>query len=551
VRVTRLDPVEPHGRDRRRRRSSVAPVTAPLSHRSALAATAVFLVALAAFLPWIGAQEIWSKDEARTALVVKEMLDSGDWSLPRVPGGVHSRKPPLYHWMVALLTRRGVDEVMLRVPAAAAAAGTASLTFLIGAQLATPAVGFAAVAMLTASPIFFEWARIARMETLLVFCIALSVWGLSRWITLGGRANGLIIGLGIGLGALAKGPAGLLPLPIAGLTLLAAPSRPAPLRELWPGLALALALPLAWLAPAALAAPDFAQYVQHVGPTMAHELARPSRSMVSAVGGLAFGFFPWTALLPGSLVLLARRRPLPALVVVALAWLIVVLVVFLVTISPRVVYFLPACPALALIAAWGWLAAEGGRRRWLTWPLGLAIAAAVVTAIVTAARPITIWSHGDPLEVPPMLGLVGGGAVLGLGLLALGFERRGRAVTAIVLVAAGVVTTLLALDVTAQTPFYKRLYPIRASARHLERRIPPGAEVGYTEAQRGTALAVYLSRPLRQLPPVEMGEPPTPAPPYVLLPEADFLTVHERWSLRQVDEVSFRNVRYILAATGR
>ena len=522
----------------------------PLSHRSGLVAAAVFVVALAAFLPWIGAQELWSKDEARTALVVKEMLDSGDWSLPRVPGGVHSRKPPLYHWIAALLTRRGVDEVTLRVPAAAAAAGAASLTFLIGAQLAAPAVGLAAAAMLTASPIFFEWARIARMETLLAFSIALSVWGLGRWTVLGGRGNGLIFGLGIGLGALTKGPAGLLPLPIAGLTLLAMSSRPAPLRQLWPGLALALALPLAWLVPAALAAPDFGRYVQHVGPTMARELSRSSSSIVSALGGLAIGFFPWTVLLPGSLVLLARRRPLPALVVLALAWLIVVLVVFLVTISPRVVYFLPACPALALIAAWGWLAAEGERRRWLTWPLGVAISAAVVTGIVTAVRPTTIWSHDDPLDLPPTLGLVCGGAALGLGLLALGFERRGRSVMAVMLVAAGVVTTLLTLEVTARAPFYKRLYPIRASAKHLERRIPPGAEVGYTEAQRSTALAVYLSRPLRQLPAVETGETPVPAPPYILLPEADFWQVRETWSLRQVDEVSFRNSRYVLAATG-
>src|SRR5262245_3673956 len=134
-------PVEDEERDRQRRLSSIARVTASFAHRLGLTAAVVFAVALTAFLPWIGSQEIWSKDEARTALVVREMLDSGDWSLPRVPGGVHSRKPPLYHWLAALLSRRGLDEVTLRLPAAVAAAGTAALTFLIGAQLATPAVG--------------------------------------------------------------------------------------------------------------------------------------------------------------------------------------------------------------------------------------------------------------------------------------------------------------------------------------------------------------------------------------------------------------------------
>jgi 4-amino-4-deoxy-L-arabinose transferase-like glycosyltransferase len=530
--------------------SSASRLTAPVARRSGLTAVVVFVVALAAFLPWIGSQEIWSKDEARTALVVREMLDSGDWLLPRVPGGVHSRKPPLYHWLAALLARGGLDEVALRLPAAAAAAGTAALTFLIGAQLTMPVAGLGAAAILTASPMFFEWARIARMETLLVLCMTLSLWGLGRWLLLGGRVNGVIFGLGIGLGVLTKGPVGLLPLPVAAVTLLAYRARPAPLRQLTPGLALALALPLGWLAPAALAAPDFAQYVQYVGPTMARELARPSSSAVTAVGGVALGFFPWTVLLPGSFVLLARHRPLPLVAVLSLAWLVVVLVVFLVGISPRAVYFLPACPALALLAACGWLAA-GTERRWLTWPLGLAIAAGITAGLIAALSRITIESHGDPFDLPPAIGLVSGGVLLTLGLLGLRLERQGRSLTALVLLALAVVTTLVALDAGARTPFYNRLYPIRSSVSHLEGRIAPGAEVGYTEAYRETALAVYLRRPLRQLPPPVASQPPNPAPAYILLPEADFLTVREAWSLRQVDEVSFRKVRYILAATGR
>jgi 4-amino-4-deoxy-L-arabinose transferase-like glycosyltransferase len=60
----------------------------------ALGAVVVFAVGLSAFLPGIGTQEIWSKDEARTALVVKGMLATGDWSLPRVPGGAYVESLP-------------------------------------------------------------------------------------------------------------------------------------------------------------------------------------------------------------------------------------------------------------------------------------------------------------------------------------------------------------------------------------------------------------------------------------------------------------------------
>ena len=69
-------------------------------------ATLVFVVAMLAFVPGIGRREIWTRDEARTALVVREMLATGDWSIARMPGGIHGKKPPLYHWLTALGARR-------------------------------------------------------------------------------------------------------------------------------------------------------------------------------------------------------------------------------------------------------------------------------------------------------------------------------------------------------------------------------------------------------------------------------------------------------------
>ncbi len=518
----------------------------------ALRAVVVFAIALGACVPGIGMQEIWSKDEARTALVVKEMLATGDWSLPRVPGGAYGRKPPLYHWLSALIARQGLDGATLRLPAAVAAAGTAALIYLFGAQLATPAVGLVAAAILMASPSFFEWARIGRMETLLVFCLTLSLWGLGRWFVAGGLGNGLLFGLGIGLAVLTKGPAGLLPLAVAGLTLAACRSRPGRPRDLGLGLVLAVGLPLVWLAPASLVAPDFAQYTESLGPTVANELARPSSSAVSAVGGLAIGFFPWTLLLPGTLVMLARTRPgASPLVVVSLGWVAVVLVVFLVGISPRAVYFLPAYPALALLAAWGWQTAEGRQRRWLTVPLGVGIATVIAGGIVAAVRPVILRFHNDPFQVPASMGLVAGGVLLVAGVVAFRLERRRWSVAALTIVAAGVLITLLMFDVRARTPFYNRLYPIRATVKYLEERIPPGAEVGYTEANRVTALAVYLARPLRQLPPNAFTDgPPSPAPRYLLLPDVEFQAAREPWSLERVDEVVFHRVRYVLAAVG-
>jgi 4-amino-4-deoxy-L-arabinose transferase-like glycosyltransferase len=510
---------------------------------------AVFAVALLCVLPGIGRQEIWTRDETRTALVVKEILRTGDWTLPRVAGGLHSRKPPLYHWLTALGAQGRLDETTLRLPAAVAAAGAVTVTHLFGAQLASPAVGLVAAAILVASPGFFEWARTGRMDTLLVFCIVLSLLGLARWLRLGGRFNAVVFGVGIGLGVLTKGPPGLLPLAVAGLALMASQFDTRRVHELALGLACVIVLPLVWLAPAALTAVDFDRYVHGLAPTLANEIARPSTPRLDGVVAMALGFSPWTLLLPGAIVVLARRRPITSpFLVVVLGWVLVVVVVFLGIISSRPVYFLPVYPALALIAAWSWHNAEGRERWWLAAPLGVGIAAVAVAGLASAVRPPTLWFHAASLSVPARVGLIVGAVLLAAGLMALGWRRRGWWPARAIVLAAGVVVTLLALDLGVRVPFYNGLYPVRALVTRLERHIPADAEVAFIDDQRLTALAVRLSRPIRQVAsPIEGGPGAAPPSDYVLLTDDLFAELAARWALERVDEVPLRNARYVLA----
>jgi 4-amino-4-deoxy-L-arabinose transferase-like glycosyltransferase len=386
------------------------------------------------------------------------------------------------------------------------------------------------------------------METLLVFSVMLSLWGFGRWLVRGGVGNGLVFGLGIGLGVLAKGPPGLLPLPAAALALLVYRSRAGSLRQLGAGLAVALTVPLAWLVSAALSASDFRRYVRTLVPTIANELAQPANAAQVAAEGLLLGFFPWTLLLPGTLVLLARRRPISSpLVLVSLACVSVVLGVFAIAVTTRPVYLLPAYPALALLVAWSWQTATGRERRWLWVPLALGIAAMVVVGIVTAIRPVTLRVHDDPFYLSTQLGVTAAGAFLAAGLVALRLERQGLGAAALVALSMGPVVTFLSFDVGARTPFYNGLYPLRAAMADVERQIPAGAEVGFTDANRGTALAVNLRRPVRQLEPSAIAQPPKPAPPYVILPEVQFQEARQTWSLEYVDHVLIHRVRYILA----
>ena len=102
----------------------------------------VFAAALAVYLP--GARVPFSNTaESQEALVVWEMVDSGDWVLPRVNGELIPSKPPLYHWIAVAFASMtgGVSELAVRLPSIAAGAATVALVYAAGTAAWGPAAG--------------------------------------------------------------------------------------------------------------------------------------------------------------------------------------------------------------------------------------------------------------------------------------------------------------------------------------------------------------------------------------------------------------------------
>jgi 4-amino-4-deoxy-L-arabinose transferase-like glycosyltransferase len=124
----------------------------------------VFVITALALLPDLGGQYVWSKDEARDGLVARDMVERGHRLIPHIAGRVYPYKPPLFHWLVALLSPQGVTEWSLRLPSVLAGAATVAVTYAMGARLATPAAGLVAAATLASSFAFVEWARTGRLE---------------------------------------------------------------------------------------------------------------------------------------------------------------------------------------------------------------------------------------------------------------------------------------------------------------------------------------------------------------------------------------------------
>jgi 4-amino-4-deoxy-L-arabinose transferase-like glycosyltransferase len=469
----------------------------PVPHRARwrLVPLAIVVVTALALLPDLGGQHVWSKDEARDGLVARDMVERGHWLIPRMGGRVYPYKPPLFHWLVALLSRRGVTEWSLRLPSVLAAAATVALTYSMGARLATPATGLVAAAVLASSGTFVEWARTGRLEMLLTLWLVLGFWSALRWIDERRRCHAIVLGIALGLGCLTKGPIGLLPLAalFVALGLRGAWSRRA-VGDLGRALALGLALPAAWLATAAGAEGGVAEYGKDVITMFGDEFRNRRHGhgffVVEAIG---MGFLPWTLLLPGVLLILGRRwRTSWRVLLLPLLWVALVLAIFTVVVSARAVYFLPIYPSLAIIVAWTWSSSSVQERRWMLYPMVLMVATAMVAAFALTAWPLTIESARQSIvlsrHVALMVAVMASATALGVAVLL----KRRRTDTLPVVVGLGTLSIFVLLHVTVQTPRLNRAYPTREVAARFAAMLPPGAEIVYVDRKLSTALMFYL-----------------------------------------------------------
>jgi len=128
-------------------------------------AVALVLACVVAYGTGLGDVEFYTRGEPREGLVVREILRTGAWVVPRRPAGEIARKPPLYYWLAAPVAAAlpSAPELALRLPSAivggAAVLGTwAATRAAIGPAAALPA----ALVLLTT----FEWTRAATWRNI-------------------------------------------------------------------------------------------------------------------------------------------------------------------------------------------------------------------------------------------------------------------------------------------------------------------------------------------------------------------------------------------------
>lgn len=354
----------------------------------------LLLACLVAYGTGLGDVPFYTRGEPREGLVVREMLRSGAWIVPRRPEGEVARKPPLYYWLAAPVAAAlpAAPELALRLPSAAAATAAVLGTWAVARVVAGAAAALPAALVLATT---FEWTRAAtsaRVDMVLAAALALV---LVAWLFVlaGGRRHWLAAAaVGAGLAALAKGPIGLA-LPALAVAAWAAWRRDRTVLQRFgaiPVLAGGMLVAGAWyLAAFAEQGSAFLDVVlkENLVRFIDTDDARTGHAhgpLYLPVLGLV-GWLPWVPLLP---LAVPERRATPA-VRFAATWAVVVLVFFSLANAKRSVYLLPAFPALALCVGAG--LAAGVR------PFVRRLAAAYLPALVVLGTIALAFAAGlDP-----------------------------------------------------------------------------------------------------------------------------------------------------------
>jgi hypothetical protein len=345
-----------------------------VARRLPLILTAAVVVAAA---PWLliglGAAPFDDPGEGMHAEIARELRAGGHPFDLRLNGVRYVDKPPLLYVLLAgAFAVAGESEAVARaVPALAALAGVGAVAWL-GTRLLGPAGGVLAGGALLSSIGFYAYGRYVRPETLFVAALA---WGFSLALLgiVEERPALVITGLaGFGLAALAKDPLGALgPPAILGLGL-ALGGRARPLRRWLPagGVAAAVALGFGWWGLVELHSPGFTWYTVVDNHLLNVARARHFPDEDVPLAALEFlivagvGAAPWIITAAVAVVALLRRgrwrEPGEAPWVVLAMWALAVFALTMLSAFRLPHYGLPAYPAIALLAARGWL--QGPRR---------------------------------------------------------------------------------------------------------------------------------------------------------------------------------------------
>jgi 4-amino-4-deoxy-L-arabinose transferase-like glycosyltransferase len=310
----------------------------------------IILFAWVFFFQGLGDYSLKEPDEGRYAEIPREMVATGDYTVPHLNYVRYFEKPVLFYWAVAGSYKAfGINEWSFRFPNALAAFCCVLLCWFFGRRWFGEAIGLLSSLILVSSFGFFGMARVVTLDmflTLWLWCAILFFYGYYR------EKKPLFLYAfysSLALATLTKGPVGVVLLGFTILIFLATERNLAFLKELrWiKGISLYLLITLPWFLLVSVKEKEFFYFFfidQHILRFLTSKHKRTG-SLFYFIPVLFGGMFPWSFLLPRAVVSFWRRKDLRLLMI----WSAVVFLFFSVSKSKLPPYLLPIFPPLALV----------------------------------------------------------------------------------------------------------------------------------------------------------------------------------------------------------
>ncbi|MCW9045426.1 MAG: glycosyltransferase family 39 protein, partial [Alphaproteobacteria bacterium] len=443
-------------------------------------------------------------DETRYLAVAWEMWLRDDFLVPYLNGEPYSHKPPLLFWLMqAGWWVFGVNDWWPRFVAPLFGLGTLFLTIQMARSLWPHKVDThdQAPAILFGSLFWVVFASLTMFDMMLTFCTLIALLGLLTAWRSGGVAGWLIFGFGIGLGALAKGPAILVhTLPVA----LFAPywdvdGRIKTLDGNWRrwylgvfcGVLLGAAIGLAWAIPAAIFGGDEyrdAIFIKQTAGRMVKSFAhqQPWYFFLAIIGPLLLPWTIWPRFWRSLGSLVGEHGNLG--VRFCLVWLLPAFLVFSLISGKQPHYLLPEFPALALLFAYLFSVSAKGEKPWgIFAPVGFIVLVGifVIAAPSLAGNKLPQWVA----EINNWWGL----AIILSGLVVLFLKQIDRVMTLAI-----AMTVLLAAGQLAFEPRFNSFYSMRPNGEALAKLENQGFTLFHFEKYHGQyQFAGHLKKPIR------------------------------------------------------
>lgn len=302
------------------------------------------------FFYGLGSYSLKEPDEGRYAEIPREMLESGDFVVPRLNYVRYFEKPPLYYWAVAVSYKIfGVSEWSYRIPCALSAFLCVVLLYLLSRRWFSERVAFFSSMILASSFGFFSMARIVTLDMFFTFWLSCCLFFFYGYYRDRKPFFIYLFYICLALATLTKGIVVIVLMVITIIFFLFTDKRLSFLKEMKPvkGTAVYLAITLPWFIAISLREKEFLYFFfidQHFLRFFTSKHNRTG-SILYFFPVLLWGLFPWSFFLPRAAINIWKRKE----VRLFLIWSVVVFVFFSLSSSKMSPYILPIFPSLALI----------------------------------------------------------------------------------------------------------------------------------------------------------------------------------------------------------